>query len=381
MSNKPVFVATHPRACSTAFERVFMTRRNSIQTIHEPFGDAFYYGPERMGTRFENDEEARKQSGFAESTFKTILDRIERESAEGKRVFIKDITHYLLPPNHQQARLAPSLQTIKRGVGTNNASINGGVGSDRDAAADTDSGVGFTPSNSRPESPNSPSKAAPFPYENSKTEGKNPTVVPREILEKFHFTFLIRHPRSAIPSYYRCCIPPLVERTQFTPFMPEEAGYDELRRLFDYLKDEGIVGPKIAGRDGELKEGQVEICVIDADDMLDDPEGILRQYCDSIGLDFSQAMLQWDSEESHAFAKEQFEKWNGFHDDAINSTDLKPRAHKHKPKSEEQLYAEWVEKFGQEAADLIKKTVDANVADYEYLKQFAVKQKRRDSIA
>ena len=59
-----------------------MTRRNSIQTIHEPFGDAFYYGPERMGTRFENDEEARKQSGFAESTFKTILDRIERESAE-----------------------------------------------------------------------------------------------------------------------------------------------------------------------------------------------------------------------------------------------------------------------------------------------------------
>lgn len=247
--------------------------------------------------------------------------------SQGKRVFIKDITHYLLPPNHQEARLAPSLQTIKRGVGTNNASLNGGVGSDKDAAADTDSGVGFTPSNSRPESPNSPSKAAPFPYENSKTEGKNPTVVPRDILEKFHFTFLIRHPRSAIPSYYRCCIPPLVERTQFTPFMPEEAGYDELRRLFDYLKDEGIVGPKVAGRDGELKEGQVEICVIDADDMLDDPEGILRQYCDSIGLDFSQAMLQWDSEESHAFAKEQFEKWNGFHDDAINSTDLKPRAH------------------------------------------------------
>ncbi|KAF2216167.1 hypothetical protein CERZMDRAFT_55902 [Cercospora zeae-maydis SCOH1-5] len=354
MSNKPVFVATHPRACSTAFERVFMTRRNSIQTIHEPFGDAFYYGPERMGTRFENDEEARQQSGFAESTFKTILDRIERESAEGKRVFIKDITHYLLPPNHQEARLAPSLQKIKRGVGTNKAS--GGVGSDEDVRPDYDSG-------------------------NSKTEGKNPTVVPREVLEKFHFTFLIRHPRSAIPSYYRCCIPPLVERTHFTPFMPEEAGYDELRRLFDYLKDEGIVGPKIAGRDGELKEGQVEICVIDADDMLDDPEGILRQYCESIGLDFSQAMLQWDSEESHAFAKEQFEKWNGFHDDAINSTDLKPRAHKHKPKSEEELYAEWIEKYGQEAADLIKTTVDANVADYEYLKQFAVKQKRRDSIA
>lgn len=59
-----------------------MTRRNSIQTIHEPFGDAFYYGPERMGTRFENDEEARLKSGFSQSTFKTIMDRIEKESAE-----------------------------------------------------------------------------------------------------------------------------------------------------------------------------------------------------------------------------------------------------------------------------------------------------------
>lgn len=354
-----------------------MTRRHDIQTIHEPFGDAFYYGPERMGTRFAKDTEACQQSGFANSTFKTIMDRIDRESAEGKRVFIKDITHYLLPPNSQPARIAPSLHTIKRGVGTNQSSVlSGGVSGDEKVTADHDSGVVMTPASSRPSSP-------PFPYEayeNSEAEDKNPTVVPREILEKFHFTFLIRHPRSAIPSYYRCCIPPLVERTQFAPFMPEEAGYDELRRLFDYLKDEGLVGPKVAARDGELKPGQVEICVIDADDMLDDPEGILRQYCDSIGLEFDRDMLQWDSEESHAFAREQFEKWNGFHDDAINSTDLKPRLHKHKPKSDEQLYAEWIEKYGQEAADVIKKTVDANVKDYEYLKQFCIPQKRRDSI-
>lgn len=354
-----------------------MTRRKSIHTIHEPFGDAFYYGPERMGTRFENDEEARKASGFSDSTFRTIMDRIEQEAAEGKRVFIKDITHYLLPPNHQVPRIAPSLHKIKRGVGTDGLPV---VADAEDTSVDTkdvlsdsdhDSGVVVpTPTDSPPKSP-------PFPYEGSKAEPRNPTVVPREILEKFHFTFLIRHPRSAIPSYYRCCIPPLVERTGFTPFMPEEAGYDELRRLFDYLKETGMIGPKIAGQpnqeDVEMKPGQVEICVLDADDMLDDPEGCLKQYCDSINLDFNQAMLNWDSEESHAFAKEQFEKWNGFHDDAINSTDLKPRKHKHVPKSDEQLYSEWVEKYGQEAADLIKQTVDANVADYEYLKQFAIK--------
>ena len=66
--------------------QVFMTRRNSLQTIHEPFGDAFYYGPERMGSRFEDDEEARKESGFANSTFKTILDRIDSEADEVRSI-------------------------------------------------------------------------------------------------------------------------------------------------------------------------------------------------------------------------------------------------------------------------------------------------------
>lgn len=43
------------------------------------------------------------------------------------------------------------------------------------------------------------------------------------------------------------------------------------------------------------------------------------------------------------------------------------------PKSDDQLYAEWSEKFGEQAAEVIQKTVRDNVADYEYLKQFAIK--------
>lgn len=42
-------------------------------------------------------------------------------------------------------------------------------------------------------------------------------------------------------------------------------------------------------------------------------------------------------------------------------------------KSDEQLYSEWVEKYGEEGAKAIKKSVDDNVADYEYMKQFAIK--------
>lgn len=59
-----------------------MTRRDSIQCFHEPFGDAFYYGPERLSPRFADDEKTRLESGFSQSTYKTILDRIEREASE-----------------------------------------------------------------------------------------------------------------------------------------------------------------------------------------------------------------------------------------------------------------------------------------------------------
>lgn len=111
--------------------------------------------------------------------------------------------------------------------------------------------------------------------------------------------------------------------------MPSEAGYEELRRLFDYCKDTGLVGPAVTGQESEGSNapGQPEICVVDADDLLDDPEGIIRKYCQSVDLQFRPEMLEWDSDEAHEFAKEQFEKWDGFHDDAIHSRDLKPRKH------------------------------------------------------
>ncbi|KAF2764308.1 hypothetical protein EJ03DRAFT_355907 [Teratosphaeria nubilosa] len=368
MSANPIFVATHPRACSTAFERVFMTRRDTLQTIHEPFGDAYYYGPERMGRRFEEDEEARQKSGFANSTYRTILDRIEKESSEGKRVLIKDMAQYLVPPFNQQAHLAPSLLKVKRGVGTEEElNSKGGLGlktvpSARDSAVSISDASNVTAT-----------KKPPFPYDTPSEPG-NPTVMPKEILERFHFTFLIRHPSHSIPSYYRCCIEPLLERTGFAPFMPEEAGYRELRQMFDFLKSNGFVGPRVCSNDikAEGPESGLEICLIDADDLLDDPEGIMRRYCQSVGIDFEPEMLIWDDEKAHEFARSQFSKWDGFHDDAINSKDLKPRQHKHS-KSQEQMYSEWVEKYGQEAADMIQRTVDENVADYEYLKQFAIK--------
>ena len=162
-------------------------------------------------------------------------------------------------------------------------------------------------------------------------------MIPRDILGKFHFTFLIRHPRYSVPSYYRCTVPPLDAKTGFYDFMSSEAGYDELHRVFDYLRSVGQVGPTIATRpankapasehesvDG-YRDGGVEICVIDADDLLDDPMGVIKAYCKSVGVPFTETMMKWDNEKDQKQAREAFAKWFGFHEDAINSCELRKR--------------------------------------------------------
>jgi hypothetical protein len=213
------------------------------------------------------------------------------------------MAQYWIPPDGKPASIAPSLLSYKRGVGTK-----------------ADSPIDEKPTGNLP--------CPPYPY-NTVAEDLNPTVVPSELLNKFHFIFLIRHPSLSIPSYYRCTIPPLDKVTGFYNFMPSEAGYDELKRLFNYLRDVGQVGNRLAGQtDGVADDGKgVDICVVDADDLLDNPAGIIEAVCKSVGIDYHPDMLKWDDDESHDFAKSAFEKWKGFHEDAINSTDLKPRAH------------------------------------------------------
>ena len=291
------------------------------------------------------------------------------------------MAHYLIPPNGKPASIAPSLARKERGVGTLNPSANG------------TNGVQQTP----------------YPY-HTEPEPGNPTIVPEQLLKKFHFTFLIRHPRSSIPSYYRCTIPPLDEVTGFYDFVPSEAGYAELRQLFDHLRSTGYFETHIAGQDDKLaatnglstaknnemngSSDKIDICVVDADDLLDNPNGIIETFCKSVGVEYDPKMLDWNSEEDHQLAKHAFKKWPGFHDDAIKSSALKPRLHvslypavpvcmscradiccckKKKVKTSHDEDDEWVEKFGEKGAKAIRDTVDANVRDYEYLKQFAIK--------
>lgn len=164
--------------------------------------------------------------------------------------------------------------------------------------------------------------------ENYIEEG-NPTVIPLETLKKFHWTFLIRHPRRGIPSYYRCCVPPLDEVTGFKEFMPNEAGYVELRRLFDYLREQKMVGPCMAGQSNGKSDGEITITIIDADDLLDHPESVAKAFCKETGIEFKPEMLTWDDSENQEYVSKAFEKWTGFHNDAIHSKSLTARTQAH----------------------------------------------------
>ncbi|KIH92151.1 hypothetical protein SPBR_03006 [Sporothrix brasiliensis 5110] len=310
MAGRPIFVATHPRSCSTAFERVFMTRPDDISCAHEPFGDAFYFGPERLSARFADEPKLREESGFTKTTYKDVLDSLLKQD---KRLFIKDMAYYLFAPKGHPTSVAPSLADQANGVDKQT--------SDRAA---------------------------------------NPTTIPLSALQKFRFAFLIRNPRRSIPSYYRCTVPPLVETTKFNEFMPCEAGYKELRHLFDYLRAQGLVSDD-------------DITIIDADDLLDRPAEGIEAFCKAVDLDFRPEMLQWDDSAHQDHATAAFEKWAGWHNDALASTGLKARtSHKKTPSADEED-AEWASKYGAKGQKIIRDCVDTNMPDYEYLKQFTLK--------
>lgn len=229
-----------------------------------------------------------------------------------------------MPPNGKPGSIAPSLLQVKRGVGTSEENSAAGLKTSA-PAAETAKEV----------------STAPYPYPTASEPG-NPTVVPEAMLKQFHFAFLIRHPKYSIPSYYRCTIPPLDAMTGFYNFMPSEAGYSELRRFFDYLRESGQVGPTIDDKTVSSQTNGVNgttngttnghaphanICVVDADDLLDRPADIIETFCKSVGMEYTPDMLNWDNEEDHQYAKNAFEKWKGFHEDAIHSSELKPREH------------------------------------------------------
>ena len=167
-------------------------------------------------------------------------------------------------------------------------------------------------------------------------------VLSSEDLRKMNHIFLIRSPKLACPSYYRCCVGDASKDTGFSHYDPEEAGYRELRSLFDHVNTYGI-------------NGSNAIVVIDAETLTANPERTLRYICEKIGVNWDPKMLSWKSGKVEEFAK-----WPGFHKDAENSTGFQAKVNGHHEKAAE-------------LPEIVHETIAVNMPVYEYLKGFAFK--------
>ena len=92
-------------------------------------------------------------------------------------------------------------------------------------------------------------------------------------------SFIIRHPLRAIVSLYmKACVDN--SSTGYTYFDPAEAGFVAMWDLYCHIEETATLGSQPAP-------------IIDADDLLEDPEGVMSAYCAAVGLPFDVSMLQW----------------------------------------------------------------------------------------
>ena len=87
-------------------------------------------------------------------------------------------------------------------------------------------------------------------------------------LDRFTHSFLIRDPAKSIPSI----------KKRAPQWLLKEYGFEDHRALFD----------RIAERDGKAPP------VIDSDDLLEDPHGIVSAWCDAVGIPFLPDALSWE---------------------------------------------------------------------------------------
>jgi len=86
-----------PRSTSTAFERAFIQRKDT-SVLHEPFGEPFYYGPERLSKRYSDDKCARSDARDVKYSDIHQLILHTQAKSKDKLVVVKDMAQYVVPP-------------------------------------------------------------------------------------------------------------------------------------------------------------------------------------------------------------------------------------------------------------------------------------------
>jgi len=152
-------------------------------------------------------------------------------------------------------------------------------------------------------------------------------VLGPEFASRFVNTFIVRDPKYVLVSLYK----------MWPDFTFEETGYEELYRLFKYATEGG----------GE------DVAVVDAMTFSENPSGVLAAYCEHLEIPFRSGSLSWESRDV-----EHWDSWEGWHDDAEQSTGIEPatRRDPELPEELEEVYEKCLPYYYELAAHAIHAT-------------------------
>jgi hypothetical protein len=123
-------------------------------------------------------------------------------------------------------------------------------------------------------------------------------------VSNFVNTFIVREPKYVLTSLHK----------MWPDFTVEEAGYEQLDRLFRYATE--------AGEDP---------VVVDAMTFSENPAGVLSTYCERVGIPFHEDSLSWEEREVG-----RWEDWEEWHEEAQRSTGIE-RAERKDPQLPQEL--------------------------------------------
>ena len=118
-----------------------------------------------------------------------------------------------------------------------------------------------------------------------------------EFASRFKNTFIIRDPKYVLTSLYK----------MWPDFSLEETGFEQLYRLFRYATE---LDPE-------------DVVVVDAMTFSENPVGVLSAYCEHLEIPFRTDALSWQPREVR-----RWESWEGWHEEAQQSTGIKPAERK-----------------------------------------------------
>ncbi|KAI7231521.1 hypothetical protein KC330_g6384 [Hortaea werneckii] len=317
-----IFIFDNPRTCSHLFSKLF-ANHPELQLLYHPFLPAALYGPERYQQKTKHcaaADEVQREWGTSEefrewnvvtyeSANRKLVEEIEAAERQNKSIFCSEHLNALM----KQDRMLSHLRSPNR----NNPQI--------------------------------PPPAKPIP--------ENPTNIPETLLATFTPILLLRHPALSIPSSWRTesGIKKLdIDDEDFYL----QTTYRWSRDLFLYLLSRST------------SSGWRKPIVIDAYDIVHRTGALTGKLCGELGLDPAGVQEEWKQ-----LPREQWPDHSvvvAYTKDLLGSSGVDRGSGK--PLEEnfdiEVETEKWKGEFGEEVGKKLRKCVEAEMADYEYLLSF-----------